>query len=377
LKKPLQHLPSPPRALIPLYRVKLSGNEKKYVNECLDTGWISSLGRFTEQFERAAADLTGAGHAIAVTSGTTALHLALHCLGIGPGDEVIVPTFTYVAPVNMIVHTGARPVFAECRRDDWLIDLNDVERRITPRTKAILAVHLFGAACDMVGVGKLAAKHGLLVVEDAAQGFGTKLHNRYVGTFGDAGIFSFYGNKTVTSGEGGMIITDDAERAALMRRVKSQGLSPTRDYWHDIPGFNYRMSNICAAIGLAQLERLDGILARKRRVAVQYRRLLAELPVTLQTQIAGTESSEWMMTCLLPVGADSAAVKTMMRQDGIETRTAFACAHQMPIYRSKARFPVSEEVSARGLTLPSYPDLTDDEIVAVVRSLRNAIEAVS
>ncbi len=362
-----------PPIRIPAYRPDLSGNEKKYVNECLDTGWISALGAYGERFEQATMELTGARHAIAVTNGTIALHLALHCLGIGRGDEVIVPSFTFIAPVNMIVHAGATPVFADCRGDDWLIDADDVEQRITPRTRAILPVHLYGAACDMVALTRLAAKHGLVVIEDSAQGIGTTLHNRHVGTWGVVGIFSFFGNKLVTTGEGGMIITGNAELAALMRHVRGHGLAAGRHYWHDIFGFNYRMSNIAAAIGLAQLERLGATLARKRQIADQYRRRLADLPLTPQRPIAGTVSSEWMMTCLLPPGVDRDAVQARMRQDGIETRPAFGCVHRMPMYDSKESLPVSEDVSARGLSLPSYPGLTDDDIELVVHSLRQAL----
>jgi perosamine synthetase len=376
MARPVQR-PSPAPKLIPVYRTDLSGNEKKYVAECLDTGWISALGSFTERFEQAAMAATGAQHAIAVTNGTTALHLALHCLGIGSGDEVIVPTFTFIAPVNMIVHAGATPVFADCRADDWLLDAGDVERRITPRTKAILPVHLYGAACDMTALAAIAARHKLLLIEDSAQGIGTRLHGRHVGTFGNAGIFSFFGNKTVTTGEGGMVVTDDPERAALMRRVRGHGVSPTRSYWHDVFGFNYRMSNIAAAIGLAQLERLEATLVRKRAVAARYRRLLAALPVTLQAPIAGVTGSDWMMTCLLPPGVDREAVRERMRQDGIETRPTFGCVHRMPMYDVKAQFPVAEDVSARGVSLPSYPGLTDDDMDRVVHSLRRAIEATA
>jgi perosamine synthetase len=219
-----------PRISIPLYRPDLSGNERTYVNECLDTGWISALGPFTARFEAAVCAATSAKHAIAVSNGTVALHLALHCLGIGPGDEVIVPSFTFIAPVNMIAHTGATPVFADCRREDWLLDVGAVERLIGPRTKAIVPVHLYGAPCDMVRLCELAAQHRLAIVEDCAEAFGTRLGGRHVGTFGNVGTFSFFGSKTITTGEGGMVVTNDDAVAERMRRVKGQGQSPTERY---------------------------------------------------------------------------------------------------------------------------------------------------
>jgi perosamine synthetase len=367
----------PARELIPVYRADLSGNERKYVNECLESGWISALGRFTGSFEAAVAAYTGAGHAIAVSNGTVALHLAIHCLGIGPGDEVIVPSFTFIASVNAIAQTGATPVFAECRAEDWLIDVDDVERKIGPRTKAIMPVHLYGVPCDMAALCDLAATRRIAIVEDCAEAFGTLLNGRHVGTFAEAGAFSFYGNKTITTGEGGMVITNDAARAELMRKVKGQGQSSSKRYWHEVLGFNYRMNNICAAIGLAQIERIGEILERKRAIAAHYRQLLARLPVTLQRPIAGASSSEWMMRCLLPPNINRDAVMDVMLSDGVETRPVFRCAHHMPMYKSGLRLPVTEDISARGLCLPSYATLTNREIKIVVDTLRSAIEATS
>src|SRR5918995_7039705 len=216
--------PAAPLPTIPVYRPDLSGNERRYVLECLDTTWISSLGGFIERFEAAARAATGANSAIGLCNGTVALHLALHCLGVGPGDEVIVPTFTYIASVNTIAQCGATPVFADCREGDWLLDPADAAARITPRTKAILPVHLYGAACDMRALGALAAERGLGVVEDCAEAFGTTVDGKHVGTFGDIGTFSFFGNKTVTTGEGGMVVTNDATLDDRARHFKGQGL---------------------------------------------------------------------------------------------------------------------------------------------------------
>jgi perosamine synthetase len=367
--------PATPLPNIPVYRPDLSGNERRYVLECLDTSWISSLGGFIERFEAAARAATGANGAIGLCNGTVALHLALHCLGVGPGDEVIVPTFTYIASVNTIAQTGATPVFADCREEDWLLDPADVAARITPRTKAILPVHLYGAACDMRTLGATARARGLRVVEDCAEAFGTTLDGQHVGTFGDVGTFSFFGNKTITTGEGGMVIAQDEALVERMRIVRGQGQSTTRRYWHEVLGFNYRMTNIVAAIGLAQIERLDAILARKRAIAARYAALLRGLPVSFQRPMEGVESSHWLVSVLLPPGTDRDAVQAEMTSRGVDTRPVFFCAHEMPMYAKGERFPVAEGIAARGLSLPSHPTLSDSELDRVADALGAALRA--
>ncbi len=366
--------PAPPPT-IPVYRPDLSGNERRYVLECLDTAWISSLGGFIGRFEAAVRAATGARHAVGLCNGTVALHLALHCLGVGPGDEVVVPTFTYIASVNTIAQCGATPVFADCREGDWLLDPADAAARVTPRTKAVLPVHLYGAACDMRALGALAAGRGLGVVEDCAEAFGTTLDGRHVGTFGDVGTFSFFGNKTITTGEGGMVIGRDGALAERMRVVRGQGQSPTRRYWHEVLGFNYRMTNVAAAIGLAQIERLDAVLARKRAVAARYRALLRGLPVAFQRPMDGVESSHWLVSVLLPPGADRDAVQRDMAACGVDTRPVFFCAHGMPMYAKGERFPVAEDIARRGLSLPSYPTLEGADLDRVADALGAALRA--
>lgn len=363
------------RPLIPIYRPDLSGNERRYVLECLDTSWISSLGVFIERFEQAVRFATGAHHAIGLCNGTVALHLALHCLDVGPGDEVIVPSFTYVASVNTIAQTGATPVFAESSAGDWLLDPADVAARITPRTKAILPVHLYGAACDMVALGALARAHGLGVVEDCAEAFGTTLNGQHVGTFGDVGTFSFFGNKTITTGEGGMVIAQGEALATRMRIVRGQGQSLTRRYWHEELGFNYRMTNIVAAIGLAQIERLDAILRRKRAIADRYRALLGGMPLTFQQPMPGVSGSEWLVSVLLPRGADRAQVMAVMSARAVDTRPVFYCAHQMPMYARGQSLPVAEDIAARGISLPSYPTLTEADLQRVANAIGEALAA--
>ncbi len=362
--------------VIPVYRPDLSGNEQRYVTECLETSWISSNGTFIERFEAAVAEAIGAKHAIAVCNGTVALHLALHCLGIGPGDEVIVPTFTYIASVNSIAQTGAVPVFAESRASDWLLDPADVARRITPRTKAIMPVHLYGAACDMTELRALADRHDLKIVEDCAEAFGTRLDGKHAGTIGDVGTFSFFGNKTITTGEGGMVVCNDDELAQALRIVKGQGQSPNRRYWHERLGFNYRMTNIEGAIGLAQMERLSATLARKREIAATYRHLLEGLPLAHQQIGPAIEHSLWLETVLLPDGIDRTRLMADMEEASVETRPVFFCAHQLPVYEAIGDyFPVAEDIAARGLSLPSYPSLTRSELEHVVACLRRGLAA--
>jgi perosamine synthetase len=363
---------------IPLYRPDLSGNEKEYVLDCIDSTWISSIGEYVGKFEKALSEITGARHAIVVCNGTVALHLAVHCLGIGPGDEVIVPTFTYIASVNAIAQTGATPIFAESRQSDWLIDPTKIEALITPRTKAIMPVHLYGAVCDMPAIMEIARKHGLKVIEDCAESLGATLLGQHTGTFGDIGTFSFFGNKTITTGEGGAVIATDTALSQRLRIVKGQGQSLTRRYWHEELGFNYRMTNIAAAIGFAQSERLPQILARKRTVAKRYHALLSDRPVTFQKPDAGVASSEWLVSVLLPRGYNRDRLMAEMAEQQVETRPVFFCAHHMPIYADRAasvHTPVAEDIAARGISLPSYPALTEADQRRVVDAFSRALAA--
>jgi perosamine synthetase len=354
---------------IPVYRPDLSGNERRYVIECVDSSWISSIGAFIDRFEKAVAEVVGARHAIAVCNGTVALHVALHCLGLGPGDEVIVPTFTYISSVNTIAQTGASPVFADCQTKDWLLDPDDVGRRITSRTKAILPVHLYGSACDMPALRQIAQAHGLFILEDAAEAFGCTLNGQHLGTIGDIGTFSFFGNKTITTGEGGMVVCNDDTLAARLRKAKGQGQSSSRRYWHDSFGFNYRMTNVCAAIGLAQIERLQAIVERKQAIARRYRALAATLPVSFQERQDSLVSSEWLVSLMLPRGTNRDQLMKNMANSGVDTRPVFHCAHEMPVYANGEHFPIAEDLASRGLSLPSYPQLTDDDVNRVIEAL--------
>jgi perosamine synthetase len=357
--------------MIPVYQPYLSGREKEYVNRCLDTTWISSKGEFVNAFEEGFARYIGAPHATSVHNGTVAIHLALAALGIGPGDEVIVPTFTYVASVNTILQTGATPVYVDSLPDTLNIDPADVRRKITPRTKAVMVVHLYGLPCDMDAITAICTEHNLLLVEDAAEAFGTRYKGQHVGTFGDAATFSFFGNKTITTGEGGMVVMKTNEAHDRAAHLKNQGVSKTREYWHDILAYNYRMTNIQAAIGLAQLEQAEAILAKKRQVAAWYQEALNGIPLTFHAEQPDTVHSYWMCSVLVADAALRQPLRDALKAAGVETRPMFYPAHTMPHCKGEGSFPVAESISARGINLPSFPALTQEQVQTVARAIRH------
>jgi perosamine synthetase len=347
--------------MYPLYRPYLNGRERQRVNECLDSTWISSRGEFIGKFERQFADFVGVSHATTVCNGTVAIHLALLAIGIGPGDEVIVPTLTYVASVNTIVQAGATPVFVDSVEGTWQIDPSAVKRAVTPRTRAVVVVHLYGASCDMDAISNVCAEHGLLLIEDCAEAFGTSYRDKHVGTFGDVSTFSFFGNKTITTGEGGMVVSNNAEVIKKAFHLKTQAVSPSQEYWHDAVGYNYRMTNICAAIGIAQLDQANYILERKRQLADWYDRYLVDLPLRRQAEPPHSTHSWWLYSILVsPELRDS--LRLHLRDRSVETRPLFPPVHAFPHYDSDLEFPVAQAISKSGLSLPSYPDLTETDI---------------
>jgi perosamine synthetase len=357
--------------MIPVYRPYLTGKEQEYVASCFESTWISSRGEFVSKFEADFEKFVGVRHATSVCNGTVALHLAVVALGLGPGDEVIVPTFTYVASVNTIVHAGATPVFVDSLPDTWQVDPADIRRKITPRTKAVMAVHLYGGSCDMDALSEICERHGLFLIEDCAEAFGTLYRGKHVGTFGDIGTFSFFGNKTITTGEGGMLITNNSELFSKAYHLKTQGVSPTREYWHDAIGFNYRMTNICAAIGVAQLEHADSILRNKRLIAEWYGEELAQLPLAPQPEPAGVRHSWWMYSVLARSSEECAELRSELRLAGVETRPLFHPVHLLPPYFSGSSFPIAESISPRGINLPSYPSLERQHVATICQVLRS------
>ena len=351
---------------VPLYRPSLKGNEARYVLECLDSSWLTFRGRFVGEFEKQFSERTGAQHALAVCNGTAALHLAVLALGIGPGDEVIVPTLTYIAAANAVAYAGATPVFADSERETWQLDSESVQERITSKTKAILAVHLYGQPCDMDAIGELAERHGLFVIEDCAEAFGAEFNARHVGTIGDIGAFSFFGNKTITTGEGGMVVSQKAELIERCMRLRGHGVVPGREYWHDLLGYNYRITNVSAAIGLAQLERADELLRRKRELADAYYERLSHLPLDFHREAPGTVHSYWMVSALSRNAQERDALRKHLAAAGIETRPLFHPIHTMPIYPNQfERRTIAEDLADCGLNLPSWPDLGADELAFI------------
>lgn len=355
----------------PVYQPYLAGNVSRYVNDCLETGWISSRGAFVSKFENAFAEFIGANEAASVANGTVAIHLALSALGIGAGDEVIVPTLTYVATVNMILQTGATPVFVDALEDTLQMDPAAVELAVTYRTKAVMAVHLYGHPCDMMSLVALCRRHSLLLIEDCAEAFGSTFEGRHVGSFGDAATFSFFGNKTITTGEGGMVVARDPEIMKRCRSLKNQGVSATREYWHDVLAYNYRMTNIQAAIGLAQLEIASEILSLKAEVARAYRVGLAQLPLRTHEPIGRVRHSYWMCSVILDRPQDRDPLRAYLAECGIETRPFFPPTHMMPHCRVEADFPISSDLSSRGINLPSYPGLKQEQVSRICGAIRS------
>ncbi len=357
---------------IPIYQPTLDGNEKKYVNECLDTSWISSRGEFIPRFENDFRKYIGVEHATAVSNGTVALHLAIVTLGIGPGDEVIVPSFTYIASVSTIAITGATPVFVDSLEDTWQMDPQDVKRKITTHTKAIMAVHLYGHPCEMDELVKFAKENNLFLIEDCAEAFGSTYKKKHVGTFGDLATFSFYGNKTITTGEGGMVVTNDETLYDRAYHLKMHGLAKYRQYWHDVLGFNYRMTNICAAIGLAQIEKANEKILKKRQIAKWYNDALKDLPVKHHGEYGEVFHSYWMYSILVESPKIREELREYLNDRGIETRPTFFPVHTMPMFSHKfQKLPVAEYLGWHGINMPSWPGLSQDKIEFIAEEISN------
>jgi perosamine synthetase len=365
--------------MIPVWEPVLDGNEKRYVLDCLETNWISSLGSYITRFEETMARWCGVPHAVACSSCTTGLHLALTALGVGPGDEVVIPDFTLIVSANTVIQAGARPVLVDADPKTWCIDPAKIEAKIGPRTRAIMPVHMYGHPCDMEAILSIARRHGLLVIEDCAEAHGARIGNRLVGSFGDAACFSFYGNKILTTGEGGMVLCSDAALADRMRLLRNQAFDHPR-FVHREVGFNYRLTNVQAAIGLAQAEKVDEKVEKKREIARWYAQAFAGVEdVELPWEAPGATNVYWMYGVKLGDsfrrGRDG--VMAAMKDKGVETRAFFCPMHRQPVFRkSDPRFPdvsgdypVSDDLWKRGLYLPSGLGLTRGQVEEVVEKL--------
>lgn len=366
------------RIRLPVAEPSLGDKELAYVTECVLTGWVSSAGKFVTRFEEMVAAACQTKYAAATSSGTTALHLALLALNIGPGDEVIVPTLTFIATANAVAYTGATPVFVDSDLETWNLCPRSCKKAITSKTKAIIAVHLYGHPADMDAILDIAHQHKLAVIEDAAEAQGACYKNRQVGGLGDIGVFSFYGNKTITTGEGGMVVTNRADLAEKVRILRDHGMSSDRRYWHPVLGYNYRMTNLQAALGVAQMEKIEKIIATKQAIARSYTEGLKEIPgLRLPTQASWAINIFWLYSVLVDevsFGMTRDQLARYLKDHGIDTRPLFPPIHQQPIYQSTLSFPAAQYLSEHGLSLPSSVNLAVDEIqrtISVVKSAYN------
>jgi perosamine synthetase len=363
---------------IPVAAPDLAGNEVKYVLDAVRSSWISSTGQFVDRFEREFADLCGTRTAVCVANGTAALHVALLSLGTGPGDEVITPSLSYVATANAVRYVGAEPVFVDIDPTTWCIRPALIESAVTPRTKGIIAVHLYGHPSDMDAINTVAAKHGLWVVEDAAEAHFARYNGRPVGGLGTIGTFSFYGNKVITSGEGGAITLNDPALERRVRMLRGQGMDPERRYFFPIIGYNYRLTNVACALLCAQLERKDAIIAQRQRVFAAYRALLEGTPgIGFQPVAPWAEPTPWMFCITVDergFGCSRNDLMDHLADKEIETRPFFIPIHTLPPYQSGPRWrsilPVAEQLGATGINLPTYGGMSSEEITWVARAIR-------
>jgi perosamine synthetase len=376
----LRPCPAGPYAgrLLRVSSTRLDGNELSYVTECIRSNWISSAGAFVPRFEEAFSAAVGCAHGVACANGTAALHLAVAAHGVGPGDEVIVPTFTMVATPNAVRYTGATPVLVDADYVTWTMDVAQVAAKIGPRTRGIIAVHIYGHPVDMDPLRALAARHGLFLLEDAAEAHGAFYHGRPAGSLGDSATFSFYGNKIVTTGEGGMVTTNDARIARITRKLRDHAFSEERHFWHKYLGFNYRMTSLQAAVGLAQTERLGALVEIRRASARLYAERLSRIPgLTLPVEQPGVKNVFWMYGVLVEdeFGCSRDELRSRLAARGVETRTFFVPIHLQPIYfraHRGERHPVSETLCRKGLYLPSGPMLTETDVDFVADEIARA-----
>lgn len=362
--------------MIPWANAVFSGNEKKYVMEALDSTWISG-GYFVDTLEKEFLAYHKADFGLSASNGTTALHLALLAAGIKAGDEVIVPGFTFVAPVNMIIACGATPVFAEIDKETWLIDPASIENAITEKTKAIIVVNLYGNVCDMDPICAIAAKDDLLVIEDNAESPFSSYNGRYSGTIGDIGCFSFQATKTITTGEGGFVITKHKELYDEMRIIRDHGMQKDKRYWHTHIGYNFRLTNLQAAIGLAQLEQIGTIIADRERIYKKYtERLVGQTGIRLQYYADNVDPVVWALVLKMDpavFGCDRDALIQAMKEKGVETRPGFYPCTVLPLYAEYTTqpLPVCEEVGANLISLPFFVSLPNNDIDYICDTLLN------
>jgi len=356
--------------MIPVAEPLIGDKELEYVIDCIKSGWVSSIGEYITQFENEFSKYCGTKYGVSCSNGTTALHLALATLGIGKGDDVIVPTLTFIATANAVTYTGAKPIFVDSELYTWNIDPEKIEEKITKNTKAIIPVHLYGHPCNMDTIMDIAKDRNLYVIEDSAEAHGAEYKRKKVGSIGDMGCFSFYGNKIITTGEGGMIVTNNEEIAEKAKFLRDHAMSKEKRYWHDHIGFNYRITNLQAALGVAQLKKLDAFVEKKRLIAKWYAKGLKELEerglIKLHPEMKWAKCVYWMYSILIgdetKVNMDKLMRK--LEEKEIETRPFFYPIHKMPPYEeyNHLELPIAEELSRKGINLPSSVKLKKEQI---------------
>jgi len=373
-----------PRKFFPVYEPYITRDEERYVLRAVRSGWISSLGEFITRFEREFAEFVGVKFALTTSNGTSALHLALVSCGISEGDEVIVPDLTFVATANAVVYSGAKPVFADIDPETWCISPEDIRRKITKKTKAIIPVHIYGHPADMDAINEIAHEFGLIVIEDCAEAHGAKYKGRVVGSLGTCGAFSFYGNKIITTGEGGMITTNDEKIYNRAKFLRDHAMSKEKRYWHTEIGFNYRMTNIQAAVGTAQLKKIKYIIRKKRMIFSWYREFLHELvdsgAISLNPEKSWAENVFWMICVVVNKIENEEKREILMKElksKGIDTRPFFYPLSILPHFserektkmREKSRNSVALSLYYKGLNLPSSPNLSKDDVEYICKEL--------
>ncbi len=356
---------------IPVYKPYLAGNIKKYVNDCIDSSWISSKGIYVNKFDKSFSEFIDVNYATTVSNGTVALQLALLALGIKEGDEVITPSLTYVATANSIRHVNATPVFADCDRSTWQMNTEHIEGLVTDKTKAVICVHLYGQPCKVEELRSFCERNNLFLIEDCAEAIGTEYGGRKVGTFGHISTFSFYGNKTITTGEGGMVVSNDKDLIDRTYLLKMQGVSSTKRYWHEVIGYNFRMTNICAAIGQAQIEIIEEIIGLKQQLAARYIDNLKGSIYDIQKEHDTSKSTYWMFSILTPNNEYREKLIQFLEENNIETRPLFYPAHVLPMYANLANYnlPNAEYLGYRGINLPSFPALKEADVDYICEKL--------
>jgi len=367
--------------MIPVNEPLVGNKELEYVTECLKTGWISSAGRYIEQFERTWAEYCGMKYGVAVSNGTTALEVAVGCLDLKSGDEVIVPAFTIISCVLAVVYNGAKPVLVDSEHETWTIDVGKIEEKISGKTKAIMPVHIYGHPCYMGPILKIARKYNLAIIEDAAEAHGAEYKGKRCGGFGDISCFSFYANKIITTGEGGMVLTNSEHYAEKARSLRNLCFRKKRRFYHTELGHNFRLTNIQAAIGLAQIERIDELIERKRRIGKMYTEKLNNIKgLQLPVEKSWAKNVYWMYGIVLDenTGFDAVTFAKKLKDEGIDTRPFFLGMHEQPVFHEIGLFKgehysVAKRIAKQGLYLPSGVTLTEKDIDIVVEELKKIL----